>query len=172
MTVEEKEAPAIAMTESVPEPDNSRLQAPAVSQELEDKEKVANNGNKEGEIFLLDKLDISQYLVFKKPEDGGPDIRGGHPDALIIHATKAHKKGKSYNRLIIITNVLSSDNRLSDFVYEEAFLTTYRTFMTPLELIQKLCYRYEKFSNSQDSQKQRASRESFALLVRVVSDLT
>ncbi|KAL0275534.1 UNVERIFIED_CONTAM: hypothetical protein PYX00_003356 [Menopon gallinae] len=151
LTAEEKEVPAVVTTEPVPEPDNSRLEPPPASEELEEKEKASNNGNKEGEIFLLDKLDVSQYLVFKKTEDGGPDIRGGHPDALIIHATKAHK---------------------NDFVYEEAFLTTYRTFMTPLELIQKLCYRYEKFSNSQDSQKQRASRESFALLVRVVSDLT
>lgn len=60
----------------------------------------------------------------------------------------------------------------SDFLYQEAFLTTYRTFMTPLELIQKLCYRHDRFINSQDSLKQRAARESFSLLVRVVSDLT
>lgn len=44
--------------------------------------------------------------------------------------------------------------------------------MSPLELIQKLCFRHEKFSGSQDSSKQRAAIESFSLLVRVVSDLT
>lgn len=43
---------------------------------------------------ILDELDISKYLVFKKSDEEGPDIRGGHPDALLIHATKANKHGK------------------------------------------------------------------------------
>lgn len=41
----------------------------------------------------LDELDISKHLVLKKPDEEGPDIRGGHPDALLIHATKANKHG-------------------------------------------------------------------------------
>ncbi|XP_063983968.1 guanine nucleotide-releasing factor 2 isoform X3 [Diachasmimorpha longicaudata] len=100
---------------------------------------------------ILDELDISKHLVFKKSEEDGPDIRGGHPDALLIHATKANKH---------------------DFLYQEAFLTTYRTFMSPLELIQKLHRRHQRFSCSPDVVKQRAAREAFSLLVRVVSDLT
>ncbi|XP_076161527.1 C3G guanyl-nucleotide exchange factor isoform X5 [Ptiloglossa arizonensis] len=100
---------------------------------------------------ILDELDISKHLVFKKPDEEGPDIRGGHPDALLIHATKANKH---------------------DFLYQEAFLTTYRTFMQPLELIQKLHRRHQRFSCSADVVKQRAAREAFSLLVRVVSDLT
>jgi len=59
-----------------------------------------------------------------------------------------------------------------DFMYQEAFLTTYRTFISPLELIQKLCMRHQRFQNSGDFNRQRAGRESFSLLVRVVSDLT
>ncbi|XP_043579146.1 guanine nucleotide-releasing factor 2 isoform X8 [Bombus pyrosoma] len=105
---------------------------------------------------ILDELDISNYLVFKKPDEEGPDIRGGHPDALLIHATKANKH----------------DEKESDFLYQEAFLTTYRTFMQPLELIQKLHKRHQRFSCSADVIKQRAAREAFSLLVRVVSDLT
>ncbi|XP_015593863.1 guanine nucleotide-releasing factor 2 isoform X2 [Cephus cinctus] len=100
---------------------------------------------------ILDELDISKYLVLKKPEEEGPDIRGGHPDALLIHATKANKH---------------------DFLYQEAFLTTYRTFMSPLELIRKLHRRHQRFSCVPDVVKQRAAREAFSLLVRVVSDLT
>lgn len=42
----------------------------------------------------LEHLDITKYLVIKKPDEEGPDIRGGHPDALIIHATKANKNGE------------------------------------------------------------------------------
>ncbi|XP_072753006.1 guanine nucleotide-releasing factor 2 isoform X6 [Anoplolepis gracilipes] len=100
---------------------------------------------------ILDELDINKYLVLKKPDEEGPDIRGGHPDALLIHATKANKH---------------------DFLYQEAFLTTYRTFMQPLELIRKLHRRHQRFSCSPDVIKQRAAREAFSLLVRVVSDLT
>ncbi|XP_029162696.1 guanine nucleotide-releasing factor 2 isoform X9 [Nylanderia fulva] len=100
---------------------------------------------------ILDELDINKYLVLKKPDEEGPDIRGGHPDALLIHATKANKH---------------------DFLYQEAFLTTYRTFMQPLELIRKLHRRHQRFSCSPDVVKQRAAREAFSLLVRVVSDLT
>jgi Rap guanine nucleotide exchange factor 1 len=46
------------------------------------------------ECDLLEQLDIIKYLVIKKPDEEGPDIRGGHPDALIIHATKANKNGE------------------------------------------------------------------------------
>lgn len=42
---------------------------------------------------MLDELEINKYLVLKKPEEEGPEIRGGHPDALLIHATKANKHG-------------------------------------------------------------------------------
>ncbi|XP_077267842.1 C3G guanyl-nucleotide exchange factor isoform X9 [Temnothorax americanus] len=105
---------------------------------------------------ILDELDISKYLVFKKSDEEGPDIRGGHPDALLIHATKANKH----------------DEKESDFLYQEAFLTTYRTFIQPLELIRKLHRRHQRFSCSPDVVKQRAAREAFSLLVRVVSDLT
>lgn len=61
---------------------------------------------------------------------------------------------------------------IADFLYQEAFLTTYRTFLSPLELIQKLCYRHQRFHCSAEVSKQRAAKESFSLLVRVVSDLT
>ncbi|XP_033228972.1 guanine nucleotide-releasing factor 2 [Belonocnema kinseyi] len=105
---------------------------------------------------LLDEIEINKYLVFKKPEEDGPDIRGGNPDALLIHATKANKH----------------DEKESDFLYQEAFLTTYRTFMSPLDLIKKLHRRHQRFSCSSDVVKQRAAREAFSLLVRVVSDLT
>ncbi|KAK7793296.1 hypothetical protein R5R35_007622 [Gryllus longicercus] len=103
------------------------------------------------EVNPLEELEIASYLVMKKTDEEGPDVRGGHPDALIIHATKANK---------------------NDFMYQEAFLTTYRTFLSPIELIRKLCHRHQRFSCSSDLGKQRAAREAFSLLVRVVSDLT
>lgn len=41
----------------------------------------------------LFEFDVSHYLVIKKSDEEGPDIRGGHPDALIVLATKASKNG-------------------------------------------------------------------------------
>lgn len=104
-----------------------------------------------GDVDCLYDLDVSRMLVQKRPDEEGPMIRGGQPVALIIHATKASK---------------------NDFLYQEAFLTTYRTFLSPQDLIEKLCARHQRFSGNIDPTKQRAARESFSLLVRVVSDLT
>jgi Rap guanine nucleotide exchange factor 1 len=101
------------------------------------------------DIDLMEEPEVEQYLVMKKQEEEGPDIRGGPIDALIIQATKATKNGV--------------------FMYQEAFLTTYRTFITPFDLINKLVRRYEHFT-FQPHKKLRS--EAFALIVRVVNDLT
>lgn len=42
---------------------------------------------------LMEKMDVTNYLVLKKAEDDGPEIRGGYTDGLIIMATKATKNG-------------------------------------------------------------------------------
>ncbi|XP_030752643.1 guanine nucleotide-releasing factor 2 isoform X3 [Sitophilus oryzae] len=102
------------------------------------------------DVDLMEELNVDKYLIKKKSEEDGPEIRGGSIDALIIQATKATKNGV--------------------FAYQEAFLTTYRTFISPFELIKKLIRRYNHFYYQQD--KKPRSREAFALIVRVVSDLT
>ncbi|KAK9887618.1 hypothetical protein WA026_023577 [Henosepilachna vigintioctopunctata] len=102
------------------------------------------------DVDLIEKLNMDDYLIFKKSDEEGPEIRGGTVDALIIQATKATKNGV--------------------FTYQEAFLTTYRTFITPYELISKLIRRYNYFYYR--TEKRPRSREAFALIVRVVSDLT
>ncbi|XP_076335350.1 rap guanine nucleotide exchange factor 1-like [Tachypleus tridentatus] len=104
---------------------------------------------KEIENSPLDEQEVTQYLIWKKPNEEGPEVRGGPVDAIIVQATKAGKK---------------------DFLYQEAFLTTYRTILSPMELISKLLYRFNKFIRLNDS-KQRAARNVFSLLVRVADDL-
>lgn len=37
---------------------------------------------------MLEELDITPYLVFKKENDDGPEIKGGYIDALIVHASR------------------------------------------------------------------------------------
>ena len=56
-------------------------------------------------------------------------------------------------------------------MYQEAFLTTYRTFISPGLLIEKLLIRYNKFIKTPDLERQKAARNAFSLLVRVVDDL-
>uniref|UniRef100_A0A182PL47 CRK SH3-binding GNRP n=1 Tax=Anopheles epiroticus TaxID=199890 RepID=A0A182PL47_9DIPT len=102
-------------------------------------------------LNLMEELDVSNYLVFKKENEDGPDVKGGHPDALIIHATRVQKNSDAYG---------------------EAFITTFRTFISPLELIQKLSHRYTVYHCQLNDAKQKAAKESFSLLVRVVNDLT
>ncbi|XP_049821190.1 guanine nucleotide-releasing factor 2 isoform X3 [Aethina tumida] len=124
----------------------SQTMTPVATSAVEEKEK------EEGpcDIDLMEELDADKYLVKKKEDEEGPEIRGGPIDALIIQATKATKNGV--------------------FTYQEAFLTTYRTFISPLDLISKLIRRYNHFYSQPD--KKPRSREAFALIVRVVSDLT
>ncbi|XP_065076424.1 guanine nucleotide-releasing factor 2 isoform X4 [Ochlerotatus camptorhynchus] len=116
-------------------------------------------------INLMEELDISNYLVFKKENEDGPDVKGGHPDALIIHATKVQK-------ISDVTDEFLEDGKRPKPAYGEAFITTFRTFISPLELIQKLTYRYSLFHCQMVDGKQKAAKESFSLLVRVVNDLT
>ncbi|CAG9861022.1 unnamed protein product [Phyllotreta striolata] len=113
-------------------------------------EKSSESSTPSSEDDLTEMLNVDQYLIWKKADEEGPDIRGGPIDALIIQATKATKNGV--------------------FIYQEAFLTTYRTFISPNELITKLIRRYNHFYYQPD--KKPRSREAFALIVRVVSDLT
>ncbi|KAI1289858.1 Rap guanine nucleotide exchange factor 1 [Halotydeus destructor] len=97
----------------------------------------------------LDCVDVTQWLAFKADKEDGPEIRGGTIDALIVRATEVSK---------------------NDLLFVEAFLTTYRTFITPKELIEKLIYRYYKFLKVTET-RQKIAINAFALLVRVVDDL-
>ena len=45
----------------------------------------------ESKLNLLEEMDVQKYLVMKKENEDGPDIKGGHLDALIILATKVEK---------------------------------------------------------------------------------
>ncbi|XP_042334393.1 rap guanine nucleotide exchange factor 1 isoform X7 [Sceloporus undulatus] len=103
------------------------------------------------ELSLTDHNEIMARLTLKQEGDDGPDVRGGSGDILLVHATETDRKD-----LVL---------------YCEAFLTTYRTFITPEELIKKLQYRYEKFCHCPDTFKKRVSKNTFFVLVRVVDEL-
>uniref|UniRef100_A0A670KGR6 CRK SH3-binding GNRP n=1 Tax=Podarcis muralis TaxID=64176 RepID=A0A670KGR6_PODMU len=107
------------------------------------------------ELSLTDHNEIMARLTLKQEGDDGPDVRGGSGDILLVHATETDRKD-----LVL---------------YCEAFLTTYRTFITPEDLIKKLQYRYpfkhSKFCHCPDTFKKRVSKNTFFVLVRVVDEL-
>ncbi|XP_013109512.2 guanine nucleotide-releasing factor 2 isoform X2 [Stomoxys calcitrans] len=118
-----------------------------------------NNYNRKSPISIdhvpniLEEVDIAPYLIFKKENEEGPEVKGGYIDALIVHACRVQK--------------------VADKAFGEAFITTFRTFITPIDLIEKLTHRYTVlFCCQMNEQKQKAAKETFSLLVRVVNDLT
>lgn len=94
----------------------------------------------------LDSTDVSKFLVFRE-EPSGQILYGGVADALIVHATNSSKK---------------------DFVFAEAFITTYRAFLTCYELIHRLIYRVHRMKVKGHK---RASQNAYLLLLRVIDDL-
>ncbi|XP_070844637.1 rap guanine nucleotide exchange factor 1b isoform X3 [Chaetodon trifascialis] len=103
------------------------------------------------ELSLIDHKEIMSRITLKQENDDGPDVRAGSGDILLVHATETDRKD-----LVL---------------YCEAFLTTYRTFITPEDLIKKLHYRYTSFCHSPDTFKKRVSKNTFFVLVRVVDEL-
>uniref|UniRef100_A0A3Q4MGN3 CRK SH3-binding GNRP n=1 Tax=Neolamprologus brichardi TaxID=32507 RepID=A0A3Q4MGN3_NEOBR len=99
------------------------------------------------ELALIDHKEIMSRITLKQENDDGPDVRAGSGDILLVHATETDRKD-----LVL---------------YCEAFLTTYRTFITPEDLIKKLHYRYP----FQISLHKRVSKNTFFVLVRVVDEL-
>ncbi|XP_051965326.1 rap guanine nucleotide exchange factor 1-like isoform X4 [Xyrauchen texanus] len=103
------------------------------------------------ELSLTDHEEIMSHITLKQENDDGPDVRAGSGDILLVHATETDRKDR--------------------VLYCEAFLTTYRTFLTPEDLIKKLRHRFTRYSHSSDSVKQRVSKNAFFVLVRVVDEL-
>ncbi|CAN7993896.1 unnamed protein product, partial [Ixodes hexagonus] len=101
---------------------------------------------------LMDQQDVSEHLIFSDNPDDVRGLKGGPVDALIIHATAVR------------------ENVDKEYYYQEAFLTTYKTFVSPMALVGKLIYRYNKFIQFSDT-RQKYARWAFSLLVRVVDDL-
>ena len=104
-------------------------------------------------------------------------LRGGHVDALIVLATSANASVHAATHPIkTLTSHPSSSKTSSlssrsfdavqldefssnkvNFLYQEAFLTTYRTILEPFDLINKLILRYRLFSTNTSNNKATSS---------------
>uniref|UniRef100_A0A0N5DBH8 Ras-GEF domain-containing protein n=1 Tax=Thelazia callipaeda TaxID=103827 RepID=A0A0N5DBH8_THECL len=98
---------------------------------------------------VIDWLVLRTYDTSSKPSESSLQVRGGPKDALIAYATQPS----------------------GSLLYQEAFLTTYRSFVTPDELIQKLIKRYLYMSAINEQSSVKVARQTFSMLVRVVDEL-
>uniref|UniRef100_A0A1I7ZU08 N-terminal Ras-GEF domain-containing protein n=1 Tax=Steinernema glaseri TaxID=37863 RepID=A0A1I7ZU08_9BILA len=100
---------------------------------------------------VLEALDVTEWLVLRTKDDQSKptELRGGPRDALIVYATQP----------------------AGSLLYQEAFLTTYRTFVPSQDLIQKLIKRYHFTNNAGNSSLIKSARQTFSVLVRVVDEL-
>ncbi|XP_078451813.1 rap guanine nucleotide exchange factor 1-like [Lampetra planeri] len=112
---------------------------------------VATPCSEQEELFLVDYQEIIRRLVLRSQVDSGPDLKGGSQDILIVHATMADKK--------------------QYLVFCEAFIVTYRTFISSEGLLRKLIMRYRHLSRTEDAAHTRARRNALSLLLRVTDDL-
>ncbi|KAI3387066.1 hypothetical protein SNEBB_009824 [Seison nebaliae] len=139
--------------ENIYETVNDRKVKANYRQNLIDNSKFENN--------ILDEIKVGKYLNYQEKENTKtPLLRSGTMDALIVNATTTTSK---------------------DLIYEEAFITTFRTFISPYLLLYKLIYRYcvfytKKLNNEVKYDKDneifsKITKESFSLIIRIVHDL-
>lgn len=88
--------------------------------------------------------DWQQSLIYVNNSEGILELRAGAADELIVLATQ-------------------STNR--DFVFQDAFLLTYRTFISTLDLLCKLQHRFRRFNREGETLELRAARSAFSLMV-------
>ncbi|CAI2357082.1 unnamed protein product [Caenorhabditis sp. 36 PRJEB53466] len=95
--------------------------------------------------------DATEYVIFREKEGKVLEVRGGPKDALIVYATQSTH---------------------SSLLYQEAFLITFRTFISALELVNKLIKRYLYMSLANDSQSESIARHTFSVIVRIIDEVT
>ncbi|XP_047448140.1 rap guanine nucleotide exchange factor 1-like isoform X2 [Mugil cephalus] len=154
-------------TDSAPSPD--RLPVPALPQKKKQQDSADNqtedssqdlqqevqsvrrsSQEEQEEVLLTDQSEILHRITMKSEEEDGPDVKAASPEILLVYAT-THS---------------STDPDL----YCEAFLCTYRSFMSPDDVVRKLQHRYRRLSEGQGPDSSAATK-AFNLLLRVVDQL-
>ncbi|KAK9521931.1 hypothetical protein VZT92_018434 [Zoarces viviparus] len=131
------------------EEDQNRDSCHSLQQEAEPKRR---NREQQEEVLLIDRQEILDRITMKPQDEDGPDVKAASPDILLVHATE-------------------TPSGAEQDVYREAFLSTYRSFISPDDVITKLQHRYKHLCERRDPERITAANNSFRLLVRVVEDL-
>ncbi|XP_030214743.1 rap guanine nucleotide exchange factor 1 isoform X1 [Gadus morhua] len=103
------------------------------------------------ELLLVSRQEVLDRLTMKSEGEEGPGVKAASPDILLVHAT------------------LTDSNE--QVLYCEVFLSTYRTFISPHDVISKLQFRYKHLCQGIEPSVLGVSKNTFLLLVRVVDEL-
>jgi Rap guanine nucleotide exchange factor 1 len=115
-------------------------------------------------------------LIYLQNGEGALELRAGSVDELIVLAATTGAAASAVNG--------ASRGQNRDYLYQDAFLLTYRTFIPTLELLAKLEHRFRRFSVDEDDVGQsgggaghdpgeaaarlRAARSAFSFLVSLI----
>ena len=123
----------------------------------------------EGGGAVLDAVDVSEHLVYGEQQPATTSSSGGGGGkSSAIGSGSVELRAGSVDALI----VLATQTIKNDFLYQEAFLATYRTFIKTETLVDKLVHRFTRFSTKSQHEAGRRggalriSRNAFSLLVR------
>ena len=111
-------------------------------------ERDSNAIYEEDNVPALDSVDVSRFLIFKEDGNNGPLLYGGTVDGLIVYAADSKEKNP---------------------LFYAAFVATYRTFISPQNLICKLLYRSNRFRDKPDSLH--ISQGALSLLIMIVDGM-
>ncbi|XP_076586384.1 rap guanine nucleotide exchange factor 1-like isoform X2 [Chaetodon auriga] len=104
------------------------------------------------EVLLSDQKEILHRITMKPEEEEGPDVKAASPDILLVYAAE-------------------TDSVDEQGLYREAFLSTYRSFISPNAVIRKLQRRYRHLCEGGETEHLEAAKRTFHLLVTVVDEL-
>ncbi|XP_040897545.1 rap guanine nucleotide exchange factor 1-like [Toxotes jaculatrix] len=122
-------------------------------QSFQQEEEHDRGGREEQEEVLLTyQQEILHRITMKPEEEEGPDVKAASPEILLVYATE-------------------TDSSTEQDLYSEAFLFTYRTFISPNDVISKLQYRYRHLCEGREPADLKAANKTFHLLGRVVDEL-
>ncbi|KAL7392295.1 hypothetical protein ABVT39_022470 [Epinephelus coioides] len=115
----------------------------SVQQEAEHGRRSSKELEEQEEVLLIDQQKVLRRITLKTQEEDGPDVKAASPEILLVYATE-------------------TDNSTEHVLYREAFLSTYRSFISPNNVISKLQHEPAHLT---------AAKNTFHLLVRVVDEL-
>ncbi|XP_026198404.1 rap guanine nucleotide exchange factor 1 isoform X2 [Anabas testudineus] len=132
---------------------NKENSSQSLQQEVEDDGRRSwEEQEEQEEVLLTNKQQILNRIAMKAEDEEGPDVKAASPEILLVYATE-------------------TDSSTEHAPFCEAFLSTYRSFIDPNDVISKLQHRYRHICDECQPPDPKAARNTFQLLVRVVDEL-
>ncbi|XP_070759837.1 rap guanine nucleotide exchange factor 1-like [Enoplosus armatus] len=124
----------------------------SLQQEAEHGRRSREQLEEQEEVLVTDQQEILHRITMKSEEEEGQDVKAASPEILLVYATE-------------------TDRSPEQGMYREAFLATYRSFISPNDVISKLQHRYRHLCEAHEPADLTAAKKTFHLLVRVVDEL-